>query len=233
MKTIAAVIIGGLIAASSLSAQAAGTGHDAGQEAESRTMSLAERYLFELATESRHARKSGFLVLGAGAVMLGGGLALLSDTDDEDDIGTGLAKFYGSVMLIGTGGICVLGGTGMLIIASGPERKYEAVQGLPALHREEASREALRSLARSARNRRYVSGGLISAMAVYSLVGSSEPQSAILPGALAVYVLMRRTRDEKAYEKYLRAGGAPPGTIHVGLGPGPRGGLRIGLAASF
>lgn len=217
----------------------AGTGEASGrvsyasQDVEPKPVSLAERYLFELALESKQARKRrGYVYLGTGAVLMAGGLVMIAG-DNKDTWGDVFLVGLGAMTLTVAGG-AILGGIGTLNVASGPERKYKVVNSLPdALHREQASREALFSLARSRRTRRYISAGIFSALAVHGLIGTSDPESALFPGAFAVYKFLRKSREEKIYARFLEAGGIPPERINVSFGPGPRGGLRMVLTASF
>jgi di/tricarboxylate transporter len=127
-----------------------------------------------------------------------------------------------------------LGGVGTLIFASGPERKHAVIKSLPdPLHREQASREALHLLARSGKTKRFIAAGLFSAVAVYALTASSDADGALVPGALAVYQLLSKSREENAYARFLAGGGTPPEGVNLGFGPGPRGGFRLVLTASF
>jgi len=205
----------------------------ASQEVEQKPMSVPERYLLELALESRNARRWGYVYLGVGGAMVAGGFALAAGGEDSD-FSDDLFRAIVAVGLWSGGGACILGGVGTLIFASGPERKYAVVKSLPdPLHREQASREALHSLALSGRSKRFIAAGLFSAMAVYAMTGSSNPDGALLPGALAVYQLLRKSREENAYARFLAGGGAPSEGINLGFGPGPRGGFRLVLTASF
>ena len=128
----------------------------------------------------------------------------------------------------------MVGGVGVLLIANGPERRYEVVKSLSdSVERERASRDALASLARSGKTKRYVSGGILSALAAYTLARSSEAQSVLIPGALAAFQFLRKSREERAYRRFLADEDMPRERIDVGFGPGPHGGLRVVLTASF
>jgi hypothetical protein len=196
--------------------------------------SRAERYLLELAVAAKRARSFGYVYMAAGAAMvIIGGVVLAAGVDDPDGI-KGFFEAMGAVVLIGGGAAAMVGGVGALLIASGPERRYEVVKSLSdALERERASRDALVSLARSAKTKRYVAGGILSALAAYSLFTSSDAQSALIPGALAAFQFLRKSREEKAWARFLADEGIPPEKIEVGFGPGPHGGLRMILTASF
>jgi hypothetical protein len=50
---------------------------------------------------------------------------------------------------------------------------------------------------------------------------------------MALYELLRKSRAERVYASFREAGGVPPERFNVGLGLGPRGGLRMVLTASF
>ncbi len=195
--------------------------------------SRAERYLHDLALSAKRARTFGYVFLGAGAVMVAGGIAVMAGIEDSDGF-EGFFKALGGIVLVGGGAALMVGGAGTLIIASGPERRYTVVKSLSdPVERERASREALVSLARSGKTKRYVSAGVLSALAVYELATSSDAQSALFPGALAALQFLLKSREEKAYARFLADEGVPPGRIDVGFGPGPHGGLRMVLTASF
>ena len=235
------VIIMGLLVSPALTAGGSGTvavefslARKQETGVEPKPMSLAERYLFELALESKQARKWGYVYLGAGAALMAGGVAMVAEAREKDWWGEALMVSWGGVALTAAGGGAILGGINTLIVASGPERKYKVVNSLPdALHREQASREALFSLARSGRAKRHLTAGIFSGWAVLALIGTSEPEPALFPGAFAVYQFLRKSRAEKIYARFLEAGGVPPERINVSFGPGPRGGFRMVLTASF
>jgi len=195
--------------------------------------SVAERYLFELALASKKGRRLGYVLVVGGAALVAGGFALAGSADDGDD----LEVFFdalGAAVLWASGAVAIIGGTATLIIASGPERRYAVVKSLPdPLHREQASREALHDLARSGKVKRLIIGGAFSALAVYSLAAGDESQAALVPGALAAFQFLIKSREERTYARYLAAGGLPPDRINVGVGPGPRGGFRVAVVASF
>ncbi|MGE5742085.1 MAG: hypothetical protein ACM32H_08575, partial [Candidatus Aminicenantes bacterium RBG_16_66_30] len=165
--------------------------------------------------------------------MTAGGIAVLAGVEDSDGF-EGFFKVLGGIVLAGGGAALMVGGIGTLLIASGPERRYAVVKSLSdPLKRERASRAALASLARSGKTKRYVSAGILSAFAVYALVSTSEAQTALIPGALAAYQFLRKSREERAYARFLADEDVSPQRIDVGFGFGPRGGLRLVLIASF
>lgn len=195
--------------------------------------SRAERYLLDLAVAAKRARSFGYVYLGAGAVMVAGGIVILAGVEDSDGF-EGFFRTLGAIFLIGGGGTAIVAGVGTLLIASGPEGRYEAVKRISDnLERERASREALVSLARSGKTKRFVSAGILSALAVYTLLSSSEASSALVPGALAAFQFLRKSREERAYARFLADEGIAPERIDVRFGPGPRGGFRIVLTAAF
>ncbi len=195
--------------------------------------SRAERYLLELALDAKRARSLGYVYLGAGAAMVAGGIVVIAGVEDSDGF-EGFFKALGGIVLLGAGATAMVGGVGALLIASGPERRYEVVKSLSdSVERERASRDALVSLARSGKTKRYVSGGILTALAVYSLATASEAQSVLIPGALAAFQFLRKSREERAYARFLADEGYSAERVDVGFGPGPHGGLRLVLTASF
>ncbi|MGZ5453588.1 MAG: hypothetical protein ACXW2R_05205 [Candidatus Aminicenantales bacterium] len=201
--------------------------------AEQEPTSRAERYLLELALDAKRARSLGYVCLGAGAAMLAGGIVVIAGVDDSDGF-EGFFEALGGIALLGGGATAMVGGVGVLLIANGPERRYAVVRSLSdSVERERASRDALTSLARSGKAKRYVSGGILSALAAYTLASSSEAQSVLVLGALAAFQFLRKSREERAYKSFLADEDMPRESIDVGFGPGPHGGLRLVLTASF
>ena len=205
--------------------------------AEQEPTSRAERYLLELALDAKRARSLGYVCLGAGAAMVAGGIVVLAGVEDSDGF-EGFFEALGGIALLGGGATAMVGGVGVLLIANGPERRYEVVKSLSdSVERERASRDALASLARSGKAKRYVFGGILSALAAYtlarSLARSSEAQSVLIPGALAAFQFLHKSREERAYRNFLADEDMPRERIDVGFGPGPHGGLRLVLTASF
>jgi hypothetical protein len=237
MMKVLALILAGLLAAPALTA-----GDGGPPAARSTTFSLvarqapetaAERYLFDLAESSRRARKLGYVGLVLGAALTAGGIAFLAGIDDSDGI-EGFFEALAGMSLVAAGAVGVIGGMFTLAVASGPERRYEFVRGLsdPG-ERERASREALSSLSRSGKTKRLIVAGLFSALAVISAARGDEAQAALIPGGLAIYQFLRKSREERAYAAFLATEGVPAERISVGFGPGRHGGLRLVLAASF
>jgi len=233
MKALALIVMG--ILASQMLVAGEGTDRTAAmsQTVEQGTTSAAERYLFDLALASKKARSMGYVLLITGTVAAAGGVAVLTSVDDDEDL-DGFFEALGGFALLSSGVAMMGGGLGAALIASGPERRYAVVKSIPdPLERERASREALADLARSGRTKRYVLGGLMAAAAVYSLVSTSDPQSALVPGGFAVFQLLTRSREERTYARFLAQDGPPPGSLNLGFGLGPRGGFRLALTASF
>jgi len=200
--------------------------------------SLAEQYLFRLAEKSRKRRRlAGGFGLGVGVLSIAGGLALLSE-DDEDDW-LHLAELSGYVLVTG-GAVCVLGGAISLAVVSPPEKAYKRT-GLiqdPAA-RERACAEALASLAKKARRTRMIGGGISCAAGVLGVLlaegedSSSGPVlSAAYAGTMALYFFLVKSPAERTYRAYLAESrvSTVPDLI---LGFGPRGGFRVGLSMDF
>ena len=199
--------------------------------------SLAEQYLFRLAEKSRKKRRlAGGLGLGVGALSIAGGLAMLSE-DDEDDW-LHLAELSGYVLITG-GAISALGGAISLAVVSPPERAYNRIRPIqdPAM-REQACADALVSLAKKARTWRMIAGGLgCAAAAAGAVLAAKEDASgytlmAVSAGAGALYSFLVKSPAERAYRAYLEQ--SPVKTIpDLILGFGPRGGFRVGLTMDF
>lgn len=193
----------------------------------------AEWYLRDLAESSRHARTGGTISLGIGAALTAAGVIMIAGVKDSEDFGDFFTAL-GGVLCLGMGGTFMIGGAGTLIVASGPVRRYKAVMAIAdPIERERAGRLALSSLARSGKTKRYAVSGILSALAIVTVTTSANPEVALVPAGLAVYQFFRKSREERAYAAFLAGGDVIPESIDIGFGPGPRGGFRVALTASF
>jgi hypothetical protein len=196
-------------------------------------VSLAEQYLSRLTAKSKKTRiAAGSAGLAAGALFVGGGLALISGEDDSDFLGLG--EFFGAIAVI-TGGVAVAGGGLALAIPSPAERAYKRIRPIedPAL-RETACADALSGLSRNGRKTRMIMGGLACALGVAGVLSSSDGAlySAASAGGLALYSFLVKSPAERTYRAYLEQGGIKPVPDLV-LGIGPRGSFRAGLSLDF
>jgi len=233
MKAIAVVIMGVLVSSTLTAGERSSRPAEMPQTVEQGQTSIAERYLFDLAQASKRARSKGYILMAAGAALTVGGLIIMGGVEDEGGMGE-FFEYLGGITLVAGGLACVAAGGGALAIASGPERRYAVIRSIsdPA-EKERASREALTALSRSGKTKRYIMSGVLSALAVYSLVATSDPQSALIPGALVAVTLLTKSREERTYARFLAEEGERNEVIHLGLGLGPRGGFRLVLTASF
>lgn len=199
--------------------------------------SLAEQYLFRLAEKSRKKRRlAGGLGLGVGVLSIAGGIAMLSE-DDEDDW-LRLAELSGYVLVTG-GAVCALGGAISLAVVSPPETAYKRTRPIQdPVARERACADALASLAKKARRTRMIGGGLSCAVAAAGAVLAAKEDAsgyslmAVSAGAGALYSFLVKSPAERAYRAYLAESrvSTVPDLI---LGFGPRGGFRVGLSMDF
>lgn len=206
----------------------AGTGQD----------SLAERYLFRLAEKSRKRRRlAGGISLAMGAVGVVGGASALGEEDDW----LGWYHNMGVAMVI-TGGICLVGGTISLAVASPPERKYGTIKTIqnPAI-REQACAEALADLAKKARRTRMIEGAIFAAVGIVAAVAADSDDiddssaryfSAACAGGFGLLSFLIKSPAERTYRAY-RAESRVSTVPDLVLGFGPRGGFRVGLSMDF
>ena len=196
-------------------------------------LSLAEQYLSRLSVKSKRTRTiAGSAGLAAGALFVGGGLAMMSEDNEADWLGFG--EFFGAMAVI-TGGVAVAGGGLALAIPSPAERAYKKIRLIedPAL-RETACADALSGLSRKGRKTRMIMGGLTCALGVAGVLSSSDGAlySAASAGGVALYWFLVKSPAERTYRAYLERGGVKPVPDLV-LGIGPRGGFRAGLSLDF
>jgi hypothetical protein len=197
--------------------------------------SLAEGYLRRLAEASKKSRKTwGTLWLIGGGIYLGLGVALLSSADEDDEWGEFFAGIFG-VMAIASGTVMAGVGIYKLAIPSGAERELDDVLSIsdPG-HRERASREALSLLAARGRRRRILWGILWAGLSAYALA-SNETGSLLAAaeyGGLAAYNFMRKSREERMLQSYLKERELQ-NKLELRLGILPYGGVKIGFVYSF
>ena len=200
--------------------------------------SLAERYLFRLAEKSRKRRRlAGGISLALGAAGVAGGAAALGGEDDC----LGLNHGIGTALVI-TGGICLVGGTISLAVASPAERTYGKIRAIqdPAL-REQACAGALADLAKKAKRTRMIEGAIIAAVGIVAAVASNGDddasssrylKSAAYAGGCGLTLFLVKSPAERTYRAYLSESHASTVPDLV-LGFGPRGGFRVGLSLDF
>lgn len=178
----------------------------------------------------------GGIGLALGAVCLGGGIAMVSE-DDEDDW-LRLGEVIGTIFITQGAAMSVLG-VYSLAVPSPAEKSYKRVRDLadPG-EREAACSDALALLARKGRRSRMIGGGLMCALGVVGAIaagdeGSSGPLlSAVTAGGLALYAFLVKSPAERSYQAYLERSGIKPVPDLV-LGFGPRGSFRAGLSLEF
>ena len=197
--------------------------------------STAEEYLSRLARTNRSRRVTMGIIssaIGASGVALGlQGLAEKSDP-------LGLDRLFGT-FFVAAGGLSLAGAALSLALPSRAERAYTGLHEIQdSAARERTSAAALARLASSARTRRLIRVGLISAMAVAAVVAGDDggPSdrifSATCCGALALYSFLAKSREEKAYLGYLEGKG-PKISPELCIGLAPHGGAWASLSLEF
>jgi len=170
--------------------------------------------------------------IGASGVALG--LQGLAEKNDPLGLNTLFGTFF-----VAAGGLSLAGGALSLALPSRAERAYAGLHEIQdSAERERTSAAALARLASSARTRRLIGVGLISAMAVAAVVagddgGSSDRLfSATCCGALALFRFMTKSREEKAYLGYLEEKGSKI-SPEFRIGLAPRGGAWASVSLEF
>jgi hypothetical protein len=201
--------------------------------------SRAEEYLSRLANNLRTRRRvAGIAGTLVGAAGLAGGIALLSNKDDE-----GLAEFFSDVFglaCIGVGGVLFVGGVVSLAVPTRAEKEDRRVRAIgDAAERGQAAASALAGLAKWGRRNRMIMGGLCSAAAVLSAVSGSGTNSSgdvvggsIVFGAAALYSFLVRSSEEKTYRDYSEERPSRPAP-ELAFGLAPHGGVQVGLTVTF
>jgi len=204
------------------------------QRSEVTSPSLAEGYLKRLAERKKKSRKTwGAVGLIGGGICLGLGAAAMSSAEEEggwEALGKGIA----GALLVATGVVGVVGGALSLAIPSGAERELEDVLRISDLaQRERASHEALSSLAARGKKSRILSCILLAGFSAYYLSSKERDYySAGTLGAFAVYSLIRKTPEERAFQNYQKER-EQQRKLEFHLGIGPHGGVNIGLSLSY
>jgi hypothetical protein len=199
--------------------------------------SLAEQYLFRLSNKLKKRRTTGGAIsLAAGAVLMAGGLAMLSQ-DEEDDF-LALGELFGAMFIV-EGGVGLVAGTVLLAFPSRAEKADARIRAVSdAVERERAAEEALGDLAKKGRRARMIQGGIgvAAGIAVIFAGGDADASGKLLSGAsigaLAAYSFLAKSPEEKAYRSYQERRGLKPSPDLI-LGLTPHGGVLAGLSLSF
>lgn len=190
---------------------------------------LAEFYLKRLAERSKKSRK----IAGSVALAVGGGSIVLGALMPSKTIL--LWPFYPRAIFIISGAASVGAGILALSITSRAEREFKKVISIsdPA-QRERASHEALSSLAARAKKGRIIMSAVFAGVgaSLTLITGSLGP--AVFFGGFTVPVLLFKSREERAFQDYLKERESKQRkelALHVGIMP--YGGVKIGLVYSF
>jgi hypothetical protein len=203
-------------------------------QSESASPSLAEVYLKRLAERKKASRRTrGTAGLIGGGICLGLGAALWSSAEGDN----GWEGFFEG---LAGAGLVIIGGTGVLVggltlaLPSGAERELADVLRItdPA-QREAASQEALSYLAARGKRYRIITSIGLAGLSVYSLFGKNRNYNiAGIFGASAVYSLLRKTPEERAFRNYQHAR-YPQKNWDFHLGIGPHGSVMVSLSLSY
>jgi len=208
------------------------------QRFEMSSPSLAEGYLKRLAERKKKSRRTwGAIGLIGGGICLGLGAATLSSVEEEAGWGAfweAVGESMAGTMLVATGVMGVVVGTLSLAIPSSAERELEDVLKISdAAQRKRACQDALSSLAARGKKSRILSCILLAGVSAYSLFSKERDYySAGTFGAFAVYSLIRKTPEERAFQNYQKVREQQK-KLGFHLGIGPHGGVKVGLSLSY
>lgn len=200
--------------------------------------SLAEVYLKRLAERKKTSRRTrGVIGLIGGGICIGLGAALWSSADENDGwegLFESLWESMAGAGLVALGGASVVGGALSLAIPSGAERELEEVLRIsdPA-QREVASQEALSYLSARGKKSRIITSIVFAGISAYSLFSKDKNYSlAGTFGAFAVYSLLRKTPEERAFQNYQQVRN-PQKNWDFHLGIGPHGSVVVCFSVSY
>jgi hypothetical protein len=196
--------------------------------------SLAEVYLKRLAERKRTNRRTrGAVGLIGGGICLGLGAVLWSSAEEKGGW-EGFFEGLGGVTLIALGGTGIVVGGLSLAFPSGAERELTEVLKIsdPA-QREVASQEALSYLATRGKRYRIITSIVFAGISVYSLFrNENEYGNPGIFGAFAVYSLLRKTPEERAFQNYQQVRDRQ-NNLGLHLGIGPHGGVVVSFSFSY